>query len=221
MADEWYAKGEEEAGGGALKEAEEREGAEAKIRLMESRCEELESLADQVEKQAATETEPEPLIELEEEMEYKKGNVASLAQALKETIPAEFKERAQQAMRDSAKIAEEGRRRLRDLLARLEFRSTDFEAGSYKGPMGPVAGAGPEYHLPVGAPERRRTEEDSSPAADNLAALLQGWGQLRANDNRWPTYDGRYANYPRFKREWVAYRKTYHSVMNDNLLRKP
>jgi hypothetical protein len=27
-------------------------------------------------------------------MEYKKGNVASLAQALKETIPAEFKERA-------------------------------------------------------------------------------------------------------------------------------
>jgi hypothetical protein len=36
---------------------------------MESHCEELESLADQVEKQALTETEPEPLIELEEEME--------------------------------------------------------------------------------------------------------------------------------------------------------
>ncbi len=68
-----------------------------------------------MEKQAATETEPELLIELAEEMEYKKGNVASRAQALKETIPAEFKERAQQAIRDSAKLAKEGRRRLGDL----------------------------------------------------------------------------------------------------------
>jgi hypothetical protein len=41
-----------------------------------------------VEKQAVTETEPEPLIELEEEMEFKKDNVVSLAQALKETMPA-------------------------------------------------------------------------------------------------------------------------------------
>jgi hypothetical protein len=40
-----------------------------------------------VEKQAAIETEPEPLIELAEEMENKKGNVASLAQELTETIP--------------------------------------------------------------------------------------------------------------------------------------
>ncbi len=141
VTDEWYNKGKEVCGNlleesvGALREAEEREGAETKVQLMESQCEELESLADQVEKQAVTETEPEPLIELEEEMEYKKGNVVSLAQALKETIPAEFKERAQQAIWDSAKIAEEGKRQLP----------------------------------------------------------------------------------PRFKREWVAYRETYHSVVNDDL----
>jgi hypothetical protein len=82
---------------------------------MESHCEELESLADQVEKQAASETEPEPLIELEEEMEYKKDNVVSLAQALKETILVEFKERARRAVQDSAKIAREGKRKLGDL----------------------------------------------------------------------------------------------------------
>ncbi len=52
VADEWHAKGEEVCGnlleeaGRALKEAEEREGAEAKVRLMKSQCEELESLAD-------------------------------------------------------------------------------------------------------------------------------------------------------------------------------
>ncbi len=118
-----------EEAGKALEEAEEREAAEAKVWLMESECEELEGLADQVEKQAVTETEPEPLIELSEEMEYKKGNVASLAQALKETIPAEFKERAQQAIQDSVKIAEEGRRRLGDLRAWLKFRSVDSKAG--------------------------------------------------------------------------------------------
>ncbi len=200
VADEWHAKGEEVCGnlleeaGKALEEAEEREAAEAKVRLMESQCEELESLADQVEKQTVTETEPEPLIELAEEMEYKKGNeprATSLAQALKETIPAEFKERVQQAIRDSAKIAEEGRRRLGDLRARLEFRSADSEAGSYKGPMGPVAGGGPEYCLPVGALERReRMGENSSLAAHDLATLLRGWGQLRENDNGWPTFDG-------------------------------
>ncbi len=64
-----------------------------------------------------SETEPEPLIELEEEMEYKKDNVLSLAQALKETIPLEFKECAQRAVQDSAKIAREGKRRLGDLRA--------------------------------------------------------------------------------------------------------
>ncbi len=62
-----------------MQEAEAREGSEAKVWLMESQCEELESLADQVEKQAATKTETEPVIELEEELEYKRGNVASLA----------------------------------------------------------------------------------------------------------------------------------------------
>jgi hypothetical protein len=227
VADEWYIKGEEvcrnllEEASGALQEAEEREGAEARVRLMKSHCEELESLAGQMERQAAAEMEPELLVELAEEMEYRKDNVASMAQALKETVPAEFKERAQQAIRDSAKMVEEGRRRLGDLRARLEFRSADSEAGSYKGPVGPVEGAGTRYHPPAGDPERRRrTEGDSAPVADDLAALLRGWGQLRANDSGWLTFDGRYANYPRFKREWVAYREMYHSVVNDDLAAK-
>jgi hypothetical protein len=83
VAEEWYARGEvcgdllEEAEQ-ALKEAEAREAAEAKVRLIESQCEELASLAEQAEKQAASEMEPEPLIELAEEMEHRKGTVESL-----------------------------------------------------------------------------------------------------------------------------------------------
>jgi hypothetical protein len=44
--------------------------------------------------------------------------------------------------------------------------------------------------------------------------------QLKANDSGWPTFDGRYVNYPRFKRQWAAYRETYHSVVNDDLAAK-
>ncbi len=71
----------------AICEAEEREGAEPRIRLMESHCEELDDLANKVEKQAVSETELEPLIELGEEIEYRRENVVNLAQMLKEDMP--------------------------------------------------------------------------------------------------------------------------------------
>jgi hypothetical protein len=161
VVDEWYEKGKEICGSlleesvSAICKAEEREGAETRIRLMESHCEELESLADQVEKQAGSERELEPLIELEE-MEYKKDNVVSLAQTLKDTIPVEFKERAQRAVQDSTKIAKEGRRKLGDLRAWLKFRSFDSEVGSYRGPVGSAVEAAPESCPLSGAPEGGR-----------------------------------------------------------------
>jgi hypothetical protein len=43
---------------------------------------------------------------------------------------------------------------------------------------------------------------------------------MKANDSGWPTFDGRYASYPRFKKEWRAYRETYHSAVNDDLAAK-
>jgi hypothetical protein len=67
--------------------------------------------------------------ELAEEMEHRKDTVESLGQSLKETIPAEFKERAQQAVQDSVQIVEEGKRWLGHVRAWLEFRSADSEAG--------------------------------------------------------------------------------------------
>jgi hypothetical protein len=49
---------------------------------------------------------------------------------------------------------------------------------------------------------------------------MHGWGQLRANDSGWLTFDSRYASYLRFKREWRAYRETYHSAVNNDLASK-
>ncbi len=225
VADEWYEKGKEvcrdllEESAGAIREAEEREGAETKIRLMESHCEELENLADQVEKQAVSETaraadragggDGVQEGQLGESGTGSEGHHSGRIQGVCATV------------QDSAKIAREGKRRLGDLRARLEFRSFDSEAGSYRGPVGSAMKAGPESRPLSGAPERgRRSGEGSPPAATDLAALLRGWGQLRAKDSGWPTFDGQYASYPRVKREWVAYKETYHSIVNDDLAAK-
>jgi hypothetical protein len=34
-----------------------------------------------------------------------------------------------------------------------------------------------------------------------LTGILGGWSQMKANDMGWLTFNGRFVNYPRFKRE--------------------
>jgi hypothetical protein len=139
--------------------------------------------------------------------------VGELGRSLKGTIPIEFKERAEQAVQDSIKMVEEGKRYVEHVRARLEFISADSESGSYKGPTGKGAVAKP-WRQPVREPgEENRTLEASRGGPEGLADVLRGWGQLKANDSGWLTFDGRYASYPRFKREWTAYKETYHSVV--------
>jgi hypothetical protein len=146
--------------------------------------------------------------------------VEDLGRALKETLPAEFKERAEQAVQDSAKIVEEGKQYVEHIRARLEFISGDSESGSYKGPTQRGAEARP-WRQPVEEPgEVTRAAETSKGEPEGLASILLEWGQLRANDNGWLIFDGRYVSYPRFKREWTAYRETYHSVVNNDLAAK-
>ncbi len=114
----------------AICRAEEREGEELRVRLMETNCDELISLADRVEKQAAVETEPGLLIELGEEIVYRRENVANIAKLLKGNIHEEFKERAQRFLNESVKAAKEVQRKLDDFRTKLEFHSFNSEAGS-------------------------------------------------------------------------------------------
>jgi hypothetical protein len=82
-----------ERAGVALKEAEEREEAEAKIRIMETQCEELVNLTAQAGRQIPAEAEVEVLEELEEEMDHREGMVEALGQALKDAVPESLKDR--------------------------------------------------------------------------------------------------------------------------------
>jgi hypothetical protein len=40
----------------------------------------------------------------------------------------------------------------------------------------------------------------------------------QANDSGWPTFSGKYVEYPRFRKEWWAYRQTYHGHVRDELV---
>ncbi len=55
-------------------------------------------------------------------------------------------------------------------------------------------------------------------ASSELTSLMQGLMGAQANDSGWPTFSGRYVEYPRFRKEWWAYRKTYHGHVRDELL---
>jgi hypothetical protein len=47
-------------------------------------------------------------------------------------------------------------------------------------------------------------------AGGELANLMRGLMGAQANDSGWPMFSGKYAEYPRFRKEWWAYRQMYH-----------
>jgi hypothetical protein len=89
VAEDWLSRGEVICAGlmeeaeEVLKKAEAREEAEARLRIMESQCEELAELAEQAEKQIPAEAETELLINLEEEIGQRKETVGDLGRVLK------------------------------------------------------------------------------------------------------------------------------------------
>jgi hypothetical protein len=52
----------------------------------------------------------------------------------------------------------------------------------------------------------------------DLAILMQGLMGAQANGSGWPTFSGRYAEYPRFRKEWWAHRQTYHGQVRGELV---
>jgi hypothetical protein len=55
-------------------------------------------------------------------------------------------------------------------------------------------------------------------AGGELSTLMRGMMNAQANDSGWPTFSGKYVEYPRFRKEWWAYRQTYHGHVRDELL---
>jgi ElaB/YqjD/DUF883 family membrane-anchored ribosome-binding protein len=141
----WIYKGEVVCGDlmekaeAALKEAEEREEAEAKVQIMETQCEELVNLAVQAGKQVPAEAEAEVLEELEEEMDHREEMVGDLGRVLRDTVPEGLKDRVEEALKESVAVAARGRRYVDHVRARLDF-SKDSESSSSKAAAGATPG---------------------------------------------------------------------------------
>jgi hypothetical protein len=206
-----------------LRETEAREEAEAKIRIMEGQYEVLASLAEQGGKQVPAEAEVELVVDLEEEIGQRKEMVGDLGRALKETVPEELKGRVEEAIQESVVMARKGRRYVDHVKTRLEFGSKDSEASSYKDAVGAAHGRWQTAAEELG--EESESEDEaggpSGVSSGDLLDFMRSFGHMQANDSGWPIFDGRYASYPRFKKEWRAYRETYHSAVNDDLAAGP
>jgi hypothetical protein len=226
---EWVYKGEVACGdlleraGAALKEAEEREEAEAKIRIMETQCEELVNLTVQAGKQVPAEAEAEVLEELEEEMDHREEMVEALGQALKDAVPEGLKDRVEEALKESVAVAAKGRRYVDHVRACLDF-SKDSESSSSKAAAGAALGGwqtaaeelgealeeefGEEIEEPGRPAEGAETGDEPEGEATGirgaapryLVEFMRNFGQMRANDSGWPTFDGRYVSYPTSRR---------------------
>jgi hypothetical protein len=55
-------------------------------------------------------------------------------------------------------------------------------------------------------------------AGGELSTLMRGMINVQANDSGWSTFSGKYVEYPRFRKEWWAYRQTYHGHVRDELM---
>jgi hypothetical protein len=229
MIEDWVDRGKKactdltEKAEEALREAEKREEAEEKIRKMEGQCEELAGLAAQAGKQIPAEAKVEVLEELEEEIDQRKEMVGDIGRALRGTIPEELKDRMEEAVKESLVMATKGRRYVDHVRTRLDFSSKDSMSSSSKVAVGAIPWVGQTAAEELGEVfEDEDMSEDEAGEADGVASgdlleFMRGLGHMRANDSGWPVFDGRYSSYPRFRKEWKAYRETYHSAVNDNL----
>jgi hypothetical protein len=68
--------------------------------------------------------------------------------------------------------------------------------------------------LPEEALPRPRMREEEG----ELSTLMRGMMNAQANDSGWPTFSGKYVEYPRFRKEWWAYRQTYHGHVRHELV---
>ncbi len=118
-------------------------------------------------------------------------------------------------MRESVAIATRGRRYVDHVKTRLDF-SKDSESGSSKVAVGAATGGWQTAAEELGEVLTENSESDDEPEEDgarktaevaprDLLDFMRGFGHMQANDSGWPIFDGRYASYPRFKKEWKAY----------------
>jgi hypothetical protein len=87
-------------------------------------------------------------------------------------------------------------------------------------PRGPAAGgqAGGRGSQAMGSLHTRPVMGSLSRPGNKVTDLVRCLAGAQANDSGWPVFNGKYIEYPRFRKEWWAYRQTYHGHVRDELV---
>ncbi len=80
-------------------------------------------------------------------------------------------------------------------------REDDFggQGSAWASARTPVATEWPS----AGSRPRPRLGEEE----EKLPALMRSMMSAKVNDSGWPTFSGKFVEYPRFRKEWWAYRR--------------
>jgi hypothetical protein len=119
-------------------------------------------------------------------------------------------EEAEDAIRASQRV-------IKAALRGLGVASDISETGSLDLPPPPQSPAMGSFTAQPTLPLTRPMEGPTQRAGGDVADLVCCLAGAQANDSGWPTFNGKYVEYPLFRKEWWAYRQTYHGHVRDEL----
>jgi hypothetical protein len=147
-----------------------------------------------------------------------KKELMALGRGLMVSQPPASAKEVQELVSEAEEAIRSSQRTIKAALRGLGAASDISEAGSLDAappPRRPVMGSLKAPPPPAQAEPPRMT---SLGRGGDMATLMRRLLGAQANNGGWPTFSGKYVEYPRFRKEWWAYRQTYHGHIRDELV---
>ncbi len=165
-----------------------------------------------------SESEEGELRDLSKRLGAVKKELMALSRELMVSQPPALAMEVHELVSEAEEAIRSGQKMIRAALRGLGAASDISEASSLDTlppPRRPVMGS---LTAPI-PPMRAEPPRATSPGTGgDVANLVRGLVGAQANDGGWPTFSGKYVEYPRFRKEWWAYRQTYHRHVRDKLV---
>ncbi len=147
-----------------------------------------------------------------------KRELMTLGRGLMVSQPPAKATEAHELVSEAEEAIRSSQRMIKAALRGLGVASDISEASSLDAPLSPQRPVRGSLAAPPLPPRTEPLRTTSYGMGGELANLMHGLIGAQANDSGWPTFGGKYVEYPRFRKEWWAYRQTYHGHVRDELV---
>jgi hypothetical protein len=168
--------------------------------------------------QAVPEPEEGGLSDLGRKLGVAKKELMALSRDLMISQPPALAAEAHELAGEAEEAIRAGQKAIKAALRGLGVASDTSEAGSLDIvplPRRPTVG---NLMAPPPFVQAAPAGMTSPEVGSDVAVLVCSLAGAQANDSGWPTFSGKYMEYPRFRKEWWAYRHTYHGHVRDELV---